>query len=151
MGFSSSVRPGIGASPRFTTRRFSTERLWLTMQPRTDLRFFSPVRRWRQHLLPLVRRRRTRSGERTPCIMGKPCLSLPPVILKREPTNSSPRESPSTSCAMRLSKKGRSFLSSSISMHFWRPVSEHAMLSFIFVSQPKNRRGAFQVSPCTLR
>merc|ERR1719446_1473894 len=33
---------------------------------------------------------------------------------------------------------GRSFLSSSISMHFWRPVSEHAMLSFIFVSQPKN-------------
>merc|ERR1719352_53648 len=47
MGFSSSVRPGIGASPRFTTRRFSTERLWLTMQPRTDLRFFSPVRRWR--------------------------------------------------------------------------------------------------------
>jgi len=44
---------------------------------------------------------------RIPCFIWKPCLSLPPVILKMYPLNCSPRTSPSTSWPSLLSKKGR--------------------------------------------
>merc|ERR1712167_304163 len=58
------------------------------------------------------------------------------------PLNSSPRESRLTSAEILLSKKGRSFLSSSMSMDFWAPVSGHEMLSFIVEN---NKESA---SPC---
>lgn len=43
--------------------------------------------------------------ERLPCIIEKPSLSYPPVILKTYPLNSSPRESAGTSSDNLLSKK----------------------------------------------
>jgi hypothetical protein len=42
----------------------------------------------------------TRLGKRTPCFIGNPCLSLPPVMRKMYPFHSSPRESPGTFLAL---------------------------------------------------
>lgn len=42
--FTLSVSPSISPSPFLTIMRLRMERLWLTMQPRTDFRFRSPVR-----------------------------------------------------------------------------------------------------------
>ena len=67
----------------------------------------------------LSSKRRTRLFCMTPCFMGNPCLSLPPMILKTYPLYSSPRGSAATSEARRLSsKKTRSFFWSSNSTHF---------------------------------
>ena len=40
------------------------------------------------NILPLCNNKRTRLGVRTPCFMGKPYLSHPPIILKTYPLNS---------------------------------------------------------------
>ena len=111
LGFSISVNPGKSLSPFFTITKFKTERSGLTMQPRTDFLRRSPLRLPypRKHGVPLWSKRRTRPGVSTPCFIGKPCLSQPPVILKTYPLNSSPRASPLTSCEILLSQNARSF------------------------------------------
>lgn len=57
--------------------------------------------------LPLAIISRTRSAVRTPCFIAKPSLSWPPVTLNTYPLYSSPRSSPSTSAASRLSYRVR--------------------------------------------
>merc|ERR1740129_1986135 len=102
-GFASSVRPSISSAPFFRTTRERVAKSGPTMQPRTDLRLRQPLRRSRKQDMPFLNRRRTRWLQRTPCFIGKPCLSLPPEILKVYPWNWSPSVSPETSAAMRLS------------------------------------------------
>lgn len=46
------------------------------------------------YAIPLCNKRRTRPGVKTPCFMGKPCLSHPPIILKTYPLNSCQQENP---------------------------------------------------------
>ena len=77
-------------SPCLTIIRLRTDRSGETMQPRTDFLRRSPVLRPypRKQLSPGFMSRRTRPGTRTPCFMGKPCLSWPPMILKMKPLNS---------------------------------------------------------------
>ena len=53
-----------------------------TMHPLTDLRLRAPVQRERKQE-GLSERRRTRC-RRTSCFVGKPCISLPPVMWKME-------------------------------------------------------------------
>nr|AFK43001.1 unknown [Medicago truncatula] len=103
------------------------------MHPRTDFLLRSPLRLpWpRKQGVPLWSKRRTRPGVNTPCFIGKPCLSHPPVILKTYPLNSSPKAPPKTSCEILLSQNARSFMSSSISSFFWQPVVGFATLNFI--------------------
>ena len=92
-------------SPFLTITRWSTEILCEMMQPRTDLRYASPLRipYPRQPCSPLRIISLTRSCVSTPCFIEKPCLSCPPAILKTYPLNSSPRSMPSTSAASRFS------------------------------------------------
>ncbi|KAG2410175.1 uncharacterized protein HKW66_Vig0008400 [Vigna angularis] len=54
------------------------------MHPRTDFLLRSPLRLPypRKHGVPVQIKSRTRPGVSTPCFIGKPCLSHPPVILK---------------------------------------------------------------------
>ena len=61
--------PGLEPSPRLTMIRLSTLRSWLTMQPRTDLRRRSPLRRPnpRKHVSPGFISSDTRPGTSTPC------------------------------------------------------------------------------------
>lgn len=79
-GLTSSVRPGISVSPLRTITRLSTLRLLSTMQPWTDLRLLWPVRLGRKQLCPFLRRSLTRPFVRTPCFIGNPCLSFPPLM-----------------------------------------------------------------------
>ena len=61
-------------SPRLTMIRLSTLRSWLTMQPRTDLRRRSPLRRPnpRKHVSPGFISSDTRPGTSTPCRWQEP-------------------------------------------------------------------------------
>merc|ERR1719347_1964778 len=122
-GTALSVRPGISLAPFLTIVQARTDRDPSTMQPRTDFLFRSPSRRGRKQEWPLLIRRRTRSFVRTPCFMGKPCLSLPPVILRTYPLNSSPTSRRSTNAPMRFSMNTRILFSSSMSKSFWHPVA----------------------------
>mmetsp|Transcript_8465 Transcript_8465/g.12408 ORF Transcript_8465/g.12408 Transcript_8465/m.12408 type:complete len:219 (-) Transcript_8465:68-724(-) len=126
-----SVKPSMSASPFFTMSKFMTARSGPTMQPRTDFRLRQPLRRSRKQDIPFLKSNLTRLLVRTPCFMGKPCLSLPPEIRRTYPLNSSPKQSPSTSVAIRLSKKGRSLLSSSNSKTLCWPVAGLAIINFM--------------------
>lgn len=60
------------------------------MQPRTDFLRLSPFLRPypRKQLSPGFMRSLTRPGTSTPCFIGKPCLSWPPLTLKTYPLKS---------------------------------------------------------------
>merc|ERR1719323_2131321 len=81
-----------------------TERLPSTMHPRTDFLLRSPSLRGREQVVPFFNRSLTLPLVRIPCFMGKPCLSLPPVMRRTYPLNSSPRVSASTSWPILLVK-----------------------------------------------
>merc|ERR1712154_623269 len=75
-----SVRPSISPSPFLTMTIAKTERLASTIHPWTLFLRRSPVRRGRKQLWPLLSRRRTLPLVSTPCFIGNPCLSLPPLM-----------------------------------------------------------------------
>ena len=162
LGFSMSVNPGRSLSPFFTITKFKTERSGLTMHPRTDFLLLSPFllpwpRKqgvpvqtnsapisdndyktkpklcWKCNKnKPLWSKRRTRPGVSTPCFIGKPCLSQPPLILNTYPLNSCQnphrkyfnKTQSKTKITQLLKRKlGKTHLTQCISIDFlWNPL-----------------------------
>jgi len=77
-----------------------TDRSGPTMQPLMVFRFLAPSRRGLKQFMFLLNKSLTRVLVKTPCIMAKPCLSLPPPMRTTYPANSSPRQSAGTSVAI---------------------------------------------------
>ena len=122
LGLSESVRPGTSPIPFSRTFKKMTARSGPQMHPLTDFLFLSPVllglykvvsnviikvRRKPFCYLLFLRRILTLWFTRIPYFMANPCLSLPPVILRVYPLNSSPITTPSTSDPILRSLKWR--------------------------------------------
>ncbi|VFV41748.1 Hypothetical predicted protein [Lynx pardinus] len=73
------------------------------MQPEQIWAFSSPP--WSVAGMPLAQQQADTAMGQDTCFMGKPCLSLPPLIQTTSPFHSSPSSSAATSVAIHFSKK----------------------------------------------
>ncbi|RNA22549.1 hypothetical protein BpHYR1_030886 [Brachionus plicatilis] len=135
------VKPSISCSPFFTITKASTLKLLSTMQPLTDFRLRSPLRLSLKNLFPKTDRtfrpdigaREVRFDRPLKCCALTYNDSVCGAEMGQETEltfHSSPRQLASTSCEIRLSMNGLSFLSSSMSINFWAPVAGFEIFNY---------------------
>jgi len=107
-----SVNPGISSSPFLMIYKETTFKSYPKMHPLTDFLFLCPSLLILKVFCPSAIKILTLPLTMIPCLIGNPCLSFPPVILKTYPLYSVPKPSPSISCPILLSYKVEHFLSS---------------------------------------